>query len=102
MFTDPEERAKDLWNGFEGNKSFNHCQHLFILLKASVIFDTRETICVEYMINHFVSYYINHMKDSVCYVTSEDHFKIVESYQISHWAPIILFSRILPCDWQGL
>lgn len=43
----------------------------------------------------------NPVKDSVCYFSSEDHFIIVESYQISILACYPILWN-LECDWQGL
>ena len=49
---------------------------------------------MKYMINHFVSYCINFMKDSVCCFT-EDHFIIVESSKL---ATELLLSYFLESD----
>lgn len=57
---------------------------------------------MEEMINQSASYRDNPMKDSVCYFNFEDHFIIVESYQISILASVTLFYGILERDWQGL
>ena len=53
---------------------------------------------MEDMINQCASCYKKPMKDSACFFTSEDHFIVVESYQISNLAPVILFSGILEYD----
>lgn len=50
---------------------------------------------MEGMINQSASYCSNPMKDSVCNFNSEDHCVIVELYQISVLASVILFCGIL-------
>ena len=57
---------------------------------------------MEEMRNQSASYCSNPTKDGDCYFSPEDHFIIVELYQISIMVSLILFCRILKCDWQGL